>query len=518
MREIGLKDVVQSKHNPRVIAKGDRAIEELAASIEASGLLQPVVCRPMGEKFELLAGARRYAAHEKLGRKTILAIVRDLDDVAAIRVTVLENLQRANLTPMEEARGVKELLDAGADMTSVAADIGRSVQWVARRRALSGMAPAWVKLLEAGKTSVGHAELACAYPAEVQEELAKEPDWMLEPGRLGEFRRRLNERSRKLAGAPWGLDDATLDAIACSACQRRSGAQPELWAENGAVADAQSRCLDGKCWAKKQAEWVVRAEEEARKEHPKLVKVRTADDPGLVRGDEKDGVLDHYAFAVVKKAGPGVLPALVVHGPGAGKVVLVKPHSWAMNKADQTARKPGEKAPLAVRKKQLEMRRKGWVIGHVAEALTKSTLDRDDSVCPVNQVELLGMAAAFGTDESERTGSDREWKAAKAFWKVTAPAQRKLWAMVAGVLQERMKYWQVQACETQYEEALRIAELLKMPKEKALMDLAAKELREPAVWALEEAQGKKKEPKGKAKKAPGEKHRAENEEGFAGKD
>lgn len=493
LQEIALDEVVLSKHNPRVIDPKDPAVKELAESIKSSGLLQPVVMRPLGDKFELLAGARRFTAHRLLERPTIMAIVRELSDAEAIRVTVLENLQRENLTPMEEARGVKELLDTGATFQAIAEDVGRSVAWVARRKALLVLAPEWRRALESGKTTLAHAELVCGYPVDVQKRIMKDMQWCVSKGPASALRDMLAKESRLLSSAQWDLDDMTLGpAMACSACKHTSTAQPELFGGG----DAKARCLDPECWSARLKAWIVRTTVEERQKHPNLLVVATAYDPMV---DHHQGVLRHYDFEKVKKEGPGVAPALVVAGPGQGKVILVRPHG---SRVAAAANRGGDgKIPLAERRRQLAMRRKAWVVNRIARELERSTLDRDDVVCPVTCDQLLGLAALFGTYERREYAHPEDWKNLEAAIKNPLP---RLWPSVAGVLRKRMRIWQVQECENMYREAIEIAKLLQMPEtEEQLLGLAAVALKEPAIWALEEkaAAAEKKAAKAGAKKA-----------------
>jgi len=507
LKEIPLNAVTPSVHNPRRIAKGDPAIAELAASIKANGLLQPVVCRKQADGYELLAGRRRYEACLLNGAETILAIVRDLDDQAAIQVTVLENLQREDLTPMEEARGVKSLLDAGADAKTVADEIGRSVQWVARRRALCKLSPKWMKLLEEGKTSIGHAELAAGFPAAVQDSLLN-PAWQIDPDRLDAFRTRIAQDAQKLSAAPWDMADTTLGApgkphsCACVKCQRRASVQPELWAEDSCDAK-HDRCLDAACWAAKLAEWTGRAEAAAREKHPNLILVQTAYNPNG-NGEER-GILREYQFERAKKPGPGVFPALVTYGPSFGKVILAKPVNDARKLAARSARGVDGKVPLKERQEQLANRRGKWVIEQVAEALQRSTLDRDDTVCPVDgKPELvIALAAAFGTDERNDSANPKTWTNAGNFHKARPDAIRHLWRMVAGVLQNRLRLWGGD-CARQYADAMEIRALLAMPSESELMAEAVKALPEPRAWAAEiaAAQASKAKKTKRGKKNP----------------
>ncbi len=118
-------------HNPR---RALGALDELAASIEAHGLLQPVVVRQTGARFELIAGHRRVEALRRLGREHVPAIVRSADVDQAYVLTLVENLQRADLRPTEEAQGLEALVrQRGWSTRQVATAIKRSQAYVSKR-------------------------------------------------------------------------------------------------------------------------------------------------------------------------------------------------------------------------------------------------------------------------------------------------------------------------------------------------------------------------------------------------
>ncbi|MCW6048485.1 ParB/RepB/Spo0J family partition protein, partial [Enterobacter hormaechei subsp. xiangfangensis] len=95
-------------------------------SIREKGLLQPLVVRPKGEGYELVAGERRLRAAEMAGLKEIPVIIRDLTDQEAMEVALVENLQREDLTPLEEARGYQALLGLGLTQEEVAKRVGKA--------------------------------------------------------------------------------------------------------------------------------------------------------------------------------------------------------------------------------------------------------------------------------------------------------------------------------------------------------------------------------------------------------
>ena len=104
LKEIPLGSISPNPWQPRR-EFSEAALSELASSIEASGLLQPVVVRPVGSRFELIAGERRFRAAQRLGWKAIPAVVREVDDQAALTLALIENLQRDDLSPIDTALG-----------------------------------------------------------------------------------------------------------------------------------------------------------------------------------------------------------------------------------------------------------------------------------------------------------------------------------------------------------------------------------------------------------------------------
>lgn len=151
IQSIQLGQIAPSKTNPRrAPTKDDVRQRELEESIRAHGVLQPVLVRPLNGKatakisFELVAGHRRYAAATAAGLDEIPALVRELDDKQALEIQLIENLERADLHPLEEAEGYRQLMAvAKYDVARIAEKIGRSVKYVYDR----------VKLLQLTKES-----------------------------------------------------------------------------------------------------------------------------------------------------------------------------------------------------------------------------------------------------------------------------------------------------------------------------------------------------------------------------
>ena len=108
--ELYLDDIIPNRFQPREVFNED-ALRELAQSIKEHGVFQPIIVRKIGEKYEIIAGERRYKASVLAGKTTIPAIVRNLNDKEASKIALLENLQRKDLTPIEEARTYEKILE-----------------------------------------------------------------------------------------------------------------------------------------------------------------------------------------------------------------------------------------------------------------------------------------------------------------------------------------------------------------------------------------------------------------------
>lgn len=157
MREVPVEEI---SPNPRQARRqfDEEKLKELAASIEQHGLVQPVVVRPRGSGYELVSGERRWRAYRALGREFIPAVVREMSDEEAAVAVLIENLQREDLNPLEEALAYRQLMDEfGLTQEEVARRVGKSRAAVANALRLLGL-PAEVKeLVEQGKISAGHA-------------------------------------------------------------------------------------------------------------------------------------------------------------------------------------------------------------------------------------------------------------------------------------------------------------------------------------------------------------------------
>jgi ParB family chromosome partitioning protein len=173
--EIPLASITPNPKQPRQVFD-EEALDELKASIEEVGFLQPIVVRELGpDRFELVMGERRLRAATALGRESIPAIVRETRDDAMLRDALLENIHRANLNPLEEAAAYQQLLEEfGATHEELARRIGRSRPQISNTIRLLNLPPAVQRRVAAGVLMAGHARALLAITdGDHQEQLAR---------------------------------------------------------------------------------------------------------------------------------------------------------------------------------------------------------------------------------------------------------------------------------------------------------------------------------------------------------
>jgi ParB family chromosome partitioning protein len=162
--ELAIRDIRPNPFQPRQDVD-PAALDELKASIRQAGLLQPVVVRPImhGSGFELIAGERRLRACQALGWERIPAVRREVDDRTALTLALIENLQRDDLSPVDEARGYERLIaEFSLAQQDVADAVGRDRSTVANALRLLKLPPAVLAMLHEGALSVGHARALLA--------------------------------------------------------------------------------------------------------------------------------------------------------------------------------------------------------------------------------------------------------------------------------------------------------------------------------------------------------------------
>ena len=213
LHQIPLDLLQRGQYQPRIDIRQD-TLEDLAGSIRAQGIVQPIVARPVGkdgnvQRYEIVAGERRWRAAQMAGLKEIPAIVRDVPDEAAIAMALIENIQRENLNPLEEARALDRLIrEFELTHAEAAKAVGRSRAAVSNLLRLQELSDKVKAMLESRQLEMGHARALLSIGNAVQQhdaarQVVKKGMSVRETERL--VRRMLDNAGKKKpgkAGAP----------------------------------------------------------------------------------------------------------------------------------------------------------------------------------------------------------------------------------------------------------------------------------------------------------------------------
>ncbi|MRW90146.1 ParB/RepB/Spo0J family partition protein [Duganella sp. FT80W] len=171
--ELKVTQMQAGKYQPRT-RMDEGGLQELAASIKSQGIMQPILVRPVGkDKYEIIAGERRFRAAQIAGLEVLPVLVRDVDDQAAAAMALIENMQREDLNPLEEAQGIHRLISEFSFTHEQAATaVGRSRSAVSNLLRLMNLAGPVQTMLMAGDIDMGHARALLAVDAATQINLA----------------------------------------------------------------------------------------------------------------------------------------------------------------------------------------------------------------------------------------------------------------------------------------------------------------------------------------------------------
>ncbi|MBN2317939.1 MAG: ParB/RepB/Spo0J family partition protein [Acidobacteria bacterium] len=283
-QSIPIDNLAESTRNPRR-RFSETQMEELTKSVRRHGVLVPILARPVNGHYEIIAGARRYRAAKAAGLKELPARIKEIGDVEALEISILENLQREDVHPLEEAVGFKTLHElSGYEVASIAAKVGRSESYVYQRLKLIDLIQPVQDAFIEDRITAAHAILIARLQPQDQEQ-AFEACFLDQYGlpQKGEEKHARSVRQLSnwiqenvhldLNGAPFKKDDPELvpAAGACTTCPKRTGYLPQLFPDIA----KKDTCTDRKCFEEKlQAHIKLRkAQLQAKGVHPLEVSV-----------------------------------------------------------------------------------------------------------------------------------------------------------------------------------------------------------------------------------------------------
>lgn len=267
--ELPLMQLHASPTNPRKHFD-QAALAELANSIRAHGVLQPILARGKGEGYEIVAGERRWRAAKIAGLATMPVLIRELGDLETLEMQVVENLQRSDLHPLEEAEGYEQLMKLHKQSADdVAAKVGKSRAYVYARLKLLALSPEAREAFYAGALVPSTALLVARIPGQkLQAQALKDVTAARFNNEPMSVRQAADHIQRtymlRLKEAPFDPKNAKLVAKigSCAECPKRTGNQPELFSD----VNSADVCTDPECFdAKREAHFaIVRVQAEAK--------------------------------------------------------------------------------------------------------------------------------------------------------------------------------------------------------------------------------------------------------------
>jgi ParB family transcriptional regulator, chromosome partitioning protein len=431
VQDISLNRIQESKTNPRRTFD-ETKLAELAGNIRQHGVLQPILVRPLphGEDgfFELVAGARRYRASQLAKRETIPASVRELTDTECLELQLIENLQRADVHELDEARGYAALMRLQPDTYTVetlAEKIGRSEKYVYARLRLMRLIQEAQEAFYLGKLTVAHAfEIARLEPNDQRRALQecfpnhKTAAAILKDGKAEAVTVRQlrawveQEIHLDLTNAPFDPQDESLvpPAGSCAQCPKRTGNNPLLFPE----VRQKSICTDRACYRMKVEALVeIRMKPlEAAGEKP----LRVSQAPAWQVKQRNPDVLYEGHYRTVKKAEcPQARPAVVMDGTDAGKVLHVCRDEKCSVHARVSSYQPTPQERAARAKELLaervEKESRVRILNAVRKKLPKTLSRPDLEMAVLDYFERLGhdnhrrLCRLYGWEEKKRKAS-----------------------------------------------------------------------------------------------------------------
>jgi len=254
---VSIDQIDVSKTNPRK-SFDEKALNELTQSIKEHGILQPVLVRPVNsslhepwEQFELVCGERRYRAAKLAGLEEIPVNIRVLTDDEAFELQIIENLERKDVHPLDEADAFKKMLDSGKyTIADIAAKMAKPESFIVQRLKLVDLIDPVRSDFIAGHLGIGHAILIARCDEFQQLDIHKNAqpyndNYSIDYGTIKELKETIEDDSYLLSDAKFDLSDDKLvnDTCACNVCPKRSGANPLLFEDM-----QDDRCFDKSCF------------------------------------------------------------------------------------------------------------------------------------------------------------------------------------------------------------------------------------------------------------------------------
>jgi ParB/RepB/Spo0J family partition protein len=391
--------IVPSPHNRMVDTTTDD-FNELVLSVQEKGLLQPPKVRQLGSDYQLIFGERRWRAARKAGLTEITVLLADMSDAEAAEETALENIQREDLTFMEEAAVLSAIIE-NYSIEEAAAKLGKSVTWCYQRAKLLNLSPAWQKAMRQPVDiterwprpafafwGLSHLEAVSRLGQDAQDKVMEEYKDSSSVPNMKDLEGAIGQTMRQLQKAAFDIEDAQLVPAAgsCFDCPKRKGTQPGLFAT---VEDInKDTCLDGPCFNHKlrvHTDVLLAAAKVRSKDTLELLEAKRFQHPKVEYKVGKFFNAGTMLHQRCKKTEAGAKSGVVMTGSYQGRLYYVKPLMplnqvntyWSGEKTKEEKR-----VTVGEKRKQLQRRRDLMVIEQFGEAFSKFDYEKARTYLP----------------------------------------------------------------------------------------------------------------------------------------
>lgn len=339
-KTIPLSQIHTDKNQPRKFFD-ESSLKELTESVKLKGVLQPVMVRPNEKGYILVCGERRIKASIAAGLQDVPAVIRKLSDEEALEIQFIENIQREDVHPMDEASTFKSMMENKVKpytIADIAAKINKPEKFVTHRLSLNNLIPELQTDFWKGKFLIGHAVLFSKLPPEDQKVCLKECEenfWLGGNKNIKQYKSIEEVKSfiarnimQVLSSAPFKKDDATLNPEmgACTNCPFRSGNNPTLFDE----VKETDRCFKPACFQKKIDVHLLRTVKTVLEEEPgTMLLTRSYGNPikpeiqKLIKDFKVTPIKEYDDFGSHITKGDIKVKGIWIHGSDAGKIVSV---------------------------------------------------------------------------------------------------------------------------------------------------------------------------------------------------
>lgn len=405
--QIAISKIEESKTNPRKLYDPEK-MDELTMSIRSEGVITPILLRlhPTSGTFthEIIFGSRRFRAASAAGLTTIPAMIRECSDKKMRSLQLIENIEREDLSALEESQSYHDLIACGYNVDAIAGETGKNIGHIYRRMALANLTEQMREFLVNKMITVGHAVVIAALPTARQADvipglfyteskLVKDKGWLQVPISAVSIADLKDTIARDLMlsldAASWDLNDANLVPAAgpCTTCPKRTGANPILFDD---IQNTETdRCLDGTCFESKSDAHLVQ-----------IIAVKKEEGVDLVQlspqyGDSfPETVLRPVNYTEATKKCPHQVDGINLNGPERGKIIKICRNTECKVHGTSISSRPLSSAPVKedyweVRAKRLEEK----IITETRRSVFAAIVERPHKwTIPHEQLQLIAYA------------------------------------------------------------------------------------------------------------------------------